>query len=117
MVVVVGNVSTLDWICYYVNGSVCCWALSSWRASIKSNSQMRSLVLFKNGVEVQTFSHQGPMHKYVDAERQKDHYARFWALEDGKLEYHYRTQNEIEQERELKDRIVALEEEQAGASL
>ena len=71
---------------------------------------MRVLILFKNGVEVGRFVHQGPMHKYVNLEREKDSYARFWAIEDEKLAYHYRTGKEIETERELKDKIADLED-------
>ncbi len=70
---------------------------------------MRNLILFKNGEEVRTFSHQGPMHKYVDGERQKDHHSRFWALEDGKLTYDYQTQNEIDVLRIVKEKVAELE--------
>ena len=69
---------------------------------------MRVLILSKNGVEVGRFVHQGPMHQYVNLEREKDPYARFWAIEDEKLAYHYRTGKEIEHERELNEEIQRL---------
>ena len=72
---------------------------------------MRTLILFKNGVEVGRFLHNGPMHKYVDRGREKDQYARFWAIEDERLAYHYRTRHEIEFENELHDKICELQQE------
>jgi len=66
---------------------------------------IKIIKLYKNGEWIIDFQDVGCMHSYVDNMRKMEPNAKYEGYVDGKLTYTYRTQNEIESDSKVEEKV------------